>query len=261
MLPLLLDVARTTWREPDEGIWEVRGPRRHFVHSKVLCWVAFDRAIAMVEQLDDVIDGPVDTWRAIRDEIHDAGVRTRLQRRSSARSCSRTTTTELDASVLMIPLVGFLPGDDPRVVSTIEAIDRRRELTVDGFVHALRSRTHEEVDGIGEPEGVFLACSFWMVDALAAIGRRDEAAALFERLLDVANDVGLYSEEYDPRDAAACSATSRRRSRTSRWSTPRRRSSPTPSAMRQRRRDRPARIRPRAIGRRRASRSLPPWLS
>ena len=156
--------------------------------------MAFDRAISMVEQLDtDGIDGPVDTWRSIRDEIHEQVCEHGYDAELGA-FVQSYDDNRLDAAVLMIPLVGFLPGDDPRVVSTIEAIDR--ELTVDGFV--LRYDPHREVDGIGEPEGVFLPCSFWMVAALAAIGRRDDAAARFERLLEVANDVGLFSEEYDP---------------------------------------------------------------
>jgi GH15 family glucan-1,4-alpha-glucosidase len=164
------------------------------VHSKVLAWVAFDRAISMVEEFDtDAIDGPVDTWRSIRDEIH-AQVCEHGYNASVGAFVQSYDDDRLDASVLMIPLVGFLPGDDPRVVSTIEAIDRG--LTVDGFVQRYDPR--REVDGIGEPEGVFLACSFWMVSALAAVGRRDEAALRFERLLEVANDVGLFSEEYDP---------------------------------------------------------------
>jgi len=191
---LLTESLATKWHEPDQGIWEVRGPRRHFVHSKVLAWVAFDRAIATVEHsTDDAIDGPVDTWRAIRNEIHEQ-VCERGYNAKLGTFVQSYDDDRLDASVLMIPLVGFLPGDDPRVASTVDAIDR--ELTVDGLVQ--RYDPHHDVDGIGEPEGVFLACSFWMVSALAAIGRRAEAAARFERLLTLANDVGLFSEEYDP---------------------------------------------------------------
>jgi GH15 family glucan-1,4-alpha-glucosidase len=189
---LLLDVLEKRWREPDEGIWEVRGPRRHFTHSKVLCWVAFDRAVAMVEQAD--YKGPVDRWRAIRDEIHAAVLE---QGFDSTRGTFTQTfgSPELDASVLMIPLVGFLPGDDPRVVSTIDVL--QRELARDGFVRRYEP-SDAGVDGIGEPEGVFLPCSFWMVEALALAGRRREAEALFERLLGLANDLGLFAEEYDP---------------------------------------------------------------
>lgn len=190
---LLLDVLEKRWREPDEGIWEVRGERRHFTHSKVLCWVAFDRAVAMVEQSG--YDGPADRWRAVRDEIHaEVCAQGYDERRGSFTQAYLSTA--LDASVLMIPLVGFLPGDDPRVRSTIDAI--RRELTDDGLVQRY-DPSDPNVDGIGEPEGVFLPCSFWMVEALALAGERDDASALFARLLGLANDVGLFSEEYDPR--------------------------------------------------------------
>jgi GH15 family glucan-1,4-alpha-glucosidase len=189
---LLLDVLETRWREPDEGIWEVRSGRRHFTHSKVLCWVAFDRAVAMVEQFG--FDGPADRWRAIRDEIFTEVCAKGYDEDKGAFTQS-FGSPGLDASVLMIPLVGFLPPDDPRVISTIAAI--RRELTHDGFV--LRYDAGDPgVDGIGEPEGVFLPCSFWMVEALALSGQRDDAQELFDRLLRIANDVGLYSEEYDP---------------------------------------------------------------
>ena len=189
---LLLDVLEECWREPDEGIWEVRGGRRQFTHSKVLCWVAFDRAVAMVEQAG--YDGPADRWRAVRDEIH-AEVCDKGYDEDLGAFTQSFSSGELDASVLMIPLVGFLPGDDPRVRSTIDAI--RSRLTRDDFV--LRyDPSDSSVDGIGEPEGVFLPCSFWMVEALALAGERDEARRLFERLLGLANDVGLLSEEYDP---------------------------------------------------------------
>jgi GH15 family glucan-1,4-alpha-glucosidase len=192
---VLTDSLEKKWREPDEGIWEVRGPRRHFVHSKVLSWVAFDRAIAIVEHARDAgIDGPVDRWRAARDEIHEQ-VCARGYNAKIGAFVQSYDSDRLDASVLMIPLVGFLPGDDPRVRSTIDVIDR--ELTVDGLVRRYDPQA-AEVDGIGEPEGVFLACSFWMVSALAAAGRRKEAQARFDRLLELANDVGLFSEQYDP---------------------------------------------------------------
>jgi GH15 family glucan-1,4-alpha-glucosidase len=190
---LLLDVLETRWREPDEGIWEVRGPRRHFTHSKVLCWVAFDRAVAMVEQ--GGYDGPADRWRAVRDEIH-AEVCAQGYDEHLGAFTQCFASTELDASVLMIPLVGFLPGDDPRVRSTIDVL--RRELTDDGLVQRY-DPSDPRLDGIGEPEGVFLPCSFWMVEALALAGEREDALALFERLLGLANDVGLFSEEYHPK--------------------------------------------------------------
>ncbi len=188
---LLLGVLEDRWREPDEGIWEVRGPRRHFTHSKVLCWVAFDRAVAMVEHAG--YEGPADRWRAIRDEIHaevcDKGYDTELGAFTQCFGIKK-----LDASTLMIPLVGFLPGDDPRVRSTIDAI--RRDLTDDGLVRRYVAE-EDAIDGIGEPEGVFLPCSFWLVEALALAGEHDEARTLFDRLLVMANDVGLFSEEYD----------------------------------------------------------------
>jgi GH15 family glucan-1,4-alpha-glucosidase len=196
-LRLLLDSLEERWHEPDEGIWEVRGPRRHFTHSKVMCWVAFDRAVAMAEQLD--YECPLDRWRVVRDEIH-AQVCERAYNAQVGAFTQSYDTDALDAAVLLIPLVGFLPADDPRVASTIEAIGRPVDeggLTVDGFVMRYIP-TREEVDGIGEHEGVFLPCSFWMVEALALSGREDDARALFERLLAVANDVGLYAEEYDP---------------------------------------------------------------
>jgi GH15 family glucan-1,4-alpha-glucosidase len=190
---LLLDVLEELWREPDEGIWEVRGGRRHFTHSKVLCWVAFDRAVAMVEQAG--YDGPAERWREIRDEIH-AEVCAQGYDDSVGAFTQSFGSRALDASVLMIPLVGFLPADDPRVRSTIDVI--RRELTHDDFV--LRyDATDANVDGIGEPEGVFLPCSFWMVEALALAGAHDDAQEMFERLLGLANDVGLFAEEYDPK--------------------------------------------------------------
>ena len=188
----LLDFLDTHWHEPDEGIWEVRGPRRHFTHSKVMAWVAFDRAVKAVERFG--LKGPVDAWRRTRDAIHaqvcDAGFD---RRRNSF--VQHYGSTELDASLLLIPMVGFLPPDDPRVHSTVEAI--QRELVVDGLV--LRYPTVTGVDGLPPGEGTFLPCTFWLADSLAMIGRRDEAEAVFERLLTVCNDVGLLSEEFDPR--------------------------------------------------------------
>jgi GH15 family glucan-1,4-alpha-glucosidase len=197
LLRLLLGSLEQRWREPDEGIWEVRGPRRHFTHSKVMCWVAFDRAIAIATAMG--FDGPVDEWRAIRDEIHDEVCVHAFNPQLGAFT-QTYDGADLDAAVLMIPLVGFLPATDPRVESTIDAI--LRDIGAGGLTsHGLVMRyvpTHEAIDGIGEREGVFLPCSFWMVEALALAGRTDEAHALFERLLAIANDVGLYAEEYDP---------------------------------------------------------------
>ncbi|MGH8668625.1 MAG: glycoside hydrolase family 15 protein [Burkholderiales bacterium] len=187
----MLGHLEKVWIQPDEGIWEVRGPPRHFTHSKIMCWVAFDRAVKMVEGLG--LEGPVEHWRALRDLIH-ADVCARGY--SEKRGCFVQSygSEELDASLLLIPLVGFLPAQDARVKRTVEAI--QRELTVDGLVQ--RYLTHESIDGLPPGEGVFLACSFWLADNLCMQGRREEAGALFERLVALANDVGLLSEEYDP---------------------------------------------------------------
>ena len=197
LLRLLLASLENRWREPDEGIWEVRGPRRHFTHSKVMCWVAFDRAVAVAERMN--FDGPVDKWREIRDEIREE-VCTRAFNAEVGAFTQTYDSSDLDAAVLMIPLVGFLPATDPRVESTIEVIRRDVRaggLTSDGFVMRYIP-THASVDGIGEREGVFVPCSFWMVEALALAGKTEDANALFERLLAIGNDVGLYAEEYDP---------------------------------------------------------------
>jgi GH15 family glucan-1,4-alpha-glucosidase len=187
----LLGHLEKVWREPDAGIWEVRGPPRHFTYSKVMCWVAFDRAIKMVEGMG--LPGPVERWRELRRRIHDDVCRHGV---SDARGCFVQSygSEELDASLLLIPITGFLPADDPRVVATVDAI--QRELTVDGLVR--RYRTRESIDGLPRGEGVFLACSFWLVDNLRMQGRAAEALALFDRLVGLANDVGLLAEEYDP---------------------------------------------------------------
>ena len=186
----MMDFLETGWQEPDEGIWEVRGQRRQFIHSKVMAWVAADRMVRSVERLGE--QGNVDKWRALRREIKrwvlDHGVDDRgviVQYEGSH---------DVDASLLMVPLVGFLPPDDDRVIRTVETIDR--ELSVDGFVYRYRHR--QELDGLPPGEGAFLLCSFWMVQALALMGREDEAKARFEKLLALRNDVGLLSEEYDP---------------------------------------------------------------
>jgi GH15 family glucan-1,4-alpha-glucosidase len=179
------------WRDPDEGIWEVRGPRQHFVHSKVMAWVAFDRMVKSVERFG--LKGPVDQWRACRDQIHDEVCR---EGYDPARNTfvQAYGSSELDASLLMLPLVGFIPPDDPRMQGTVAAI--QNDLMADGFV--LRYRTHSHVDGLPPGEGTFLPCTFWLADNLVAQGRRAEAETIFGRLAGLANDVGLLSEEYDP---------------------------------------------------------------
>jgi len=189
----VLEFLEGAWDQPDEGIWEVRGPRRHFTHSKVLAWVAFDRAVEAVERWD--VPGPVDHWRRLRAEIHAEICREGFNVELNAFTQSYGSD-ELDASTLLIPLLGFLPPDDSRVVGTVDAI--QRDLTRDGFVERYRSRDHNEVDGLTGREGVFLPCSFWLVDALLMLERDDEARALFEKLLGVSNDLGLLAEEYDP---------------------------------------------------------------
>jgi GH15 family glucan-1,4-alpha-glucosidase len=188
---VLLDFLESSWREPDEGIWEVRGPRRHFTHSKVMAWVALDRAVKTVEQFG--LAGPVGRWRGLRDEIHAEVCREGYdgERKTFTQYYG---SSELDASLLRIPLVGFLPPSDPRVAGTVEAV--QRELLHDGFVR--RYSTSTEVDGLPEGEASFLACTFWLADDLALLGRRREAQRLFERVLDLRNDLGLLSEEYDP---------------------------------------------------------------
>jgi GH15 family glucan-1,4-alpha-glucosidase len=179
------------WNQPDEGIWEVRGSRRHFTHSKVMAWVALDRAVKAVEGGQH--EGPLDRWRKLRDRIHRDVCRQGFNRQRNA-FVQYYGTDVLDAALLMIPLVGFLPAHDPRVVGTVEAI--QRELISEGLV--MRYRTETDVDGLPAGEGVFLPCSFWLVDNLVLGGRHHEARQLFERLASLCNDVGLLSEEYDP---------------------------------------------------------------
>jgi GH15 family glucan-1,4-alpha-glucosidase len=188
----MLKFLESSWQQPDEGIWEVRGPRRHFTYSKVMAWVAFDRAIKDAEEFD--LDGPVARWRQIRDAIH-------AQVCEAGYDAERNTfvqaydSTHLDASLLLIPQVGFLPPDDARVRGTIEAIERH--LFVDGLV--LRYSTETGVDALPPGEGTFLPCSFWLADSFVLIGRHEDGEALFERLLALSNDLGLLSEEYDTR--------------------------------------------------------------
>ena len=189
----LLEFLESNWRQPDEGIWEIRGPRRHFTHSKVMAWVALDRAIKAVELMGH--DGPVDRWRAVRRELHDEVCREGYDAKRDS-FVQFYGADHLDASLLQIPLVGFLPADDPRVKGTVAAI--QRELVVDGLVHRYPPEGSPSVDGLPPGEGTFLACTFWLADNLALMGRREEALAIYERLLTLRNDVGLLAEEYDP---------------------------------------------------------------
>jgi len=181
----------THWKDPDHGLWEIRGEAQQFTHSRVMMWVAFDRAVQAIERHG--LDGPADEWREIREQIrarvlaggYDAERNTFVQHEG---------TSEVDASLLILPLVGFLPGDDPRIAGTIKAVEE--DLLRDGLV--MRYRTRSGVDGLPGDEHPFLACSFWLVSAYALAGRLDDAHALFDRLVALANDVGLLSEEYDP---------------------------------------------------------------
>ncbi|QEU95311.1 glycoside hydrolase family 15 protein [Streptomyces kanamyceticus] len=192
----LIRYLETHWDQPDEGIWEVRGPRRHFVHSKVMVWVAVDRTIKLIESGE--ADGPLEKWRELRDDIHRDVCEKGYDKERNTFTQSYGSK-ELDASLLLIPQMGFLPPDDKRVIGTIEAIQRELS-TSDGFI--LRYPTTGDdagVDGLEGDEGAFLACSFWMADDLAMIGRVDEARKLFEKLLALRNDLGLLAEEWDPR--------------------------------------------------------------
>jgi GH15 family glucan-1,4-alpha-glucosidase len=189
----MLDHLAGSWRQPDDGIWEIRGERRHFVHSKAMTWVAFDRSVRTVETQG--LDGPVDRWRAVCEEIHQEVCERGFDPELNSFTQSYGSKS-LDASLLLLPLVGFLPATDPRIRGTIEAVER--ELLQDGFV--LRYRTKDEgVDGLPPGEGVFLPCSFWLVDCYELLGRHHDAHALFRRLVDLSNDLGLLSEEYDPK--------------------------------------------------------------
>ena len=190
----VMKFLETAWREPDEGIWEVRGPRRHFTHSKVMAWVAFDRAVKAVEQFG--CEGPVECWRGHRDELR-AEICARGFNRKKGAFVQVYGGEALDASLLMIPLVGFLPADDERMRGTIAAIER--ELLVEGYVRRYRTDGAGEADGLPGHEGAFLLCTFWLADNYVLAGRRDEARAVFERLLAIRNDLGLLAEQYDPR--------------------------------------------------------------
>jgi len=188
----ILEFLESHWQHPDDGIWEVRGQRRHFTHSKIMAWVAFDRAIKDAEK--EKLKGPVNRWRRVRDRIH-AQVCKQGFNRANNTFVQSYGSKFLDASLLLIPQVGFLPADDPRVLGTIAAIEKH--LLINGLV--LRYSTATLVDALPAGEGTFLACSFWLADAYVLTGRRSEAEVLFERLLALGNDVGLFAEEYDPR--------------------------------------------------------------
>lgn len=189
----LLASLQDRWRHPDEGIWEVRGPRAHFTHSKGMAWLAFDRAVRNIDECG--LDGPRDVWAAARDEIHaeicNEGFDPELNAFTQAYG-----SKQLDAAVLILPLVGFLPADDPRVAGTVTAIEA--SLMHDGFVARYETSPTGAIDGLPEGEGVFLPCSFWLAQNYALIGRLDDAHQLFERLIGLQNDVGLLAEEYDP---------------------------------------------------------------
>ncbi|BFV55993.1 glycoside hydrolase family 15 protein [Kitasatospora sp. CMC57] len=191
LLRSLMDFLALHWREPDEGLWEVRGHRRQFVHSKVMVWVAADRAVRLAEATG--LPAPVERWRTLRDTVHAEVCEYGYHARRGV-FVQAYDTEELDAATLFIAKSGFLPPDDPRVVRTVDAV--RTELDQDGFVR--RYRAAPDTDGLPGSEGAFLACSFWLADALALTGRRPEARELFERSLAVANDLGLLAEEYDP---------------------------------------------------------------
>jgi GH15 family glucan-1,4-alpha-glucosidase len=193
LLSATLDWLEGCWRREDAGIWEVRGPQRHFTHSKVMAWVAFDRALQLAESFGR--QGPTDRWRAIRDEIREE-VLARAWSDEQRAFAQSYDSNDLDASVLLMPLVGFLPPTDDRMISTVAAIERA--LLRDGLVRRYVPRDDGTVDGLSGDEGVFLPCSFWLASVLALQGRRSEAEQLFERLLRLRNDVGLLAEEYDP---------------------------------------------------------------
>jgi GH15 family glucan-1,4-alpha-glucosidase len=188
----LVDYVEANWTQPDEGIWEIRGPRRHFTHSKVMAWVAIDRAVRAVEEFG--LDGPGDRWRALRQTIHDE-ICARGYNAARGAFTQFYGSDQLDASVLMIPLVGFLPATDERVASTIRLIEK--ELVFDGYVARYHPEESGNVDGLPPGEGAFLPCSFWLVDCLHLMGREKEARDMFERLLAIRTPLGLIAEEYE----------------------------------------------------------------
>ncbi|HEU5038970.1 MAG TPA: glycoside hydrolase family 15 protein [Nocardioides sp.] len=186
----LVDELSKNWQHKDHGLWEIRGPQRHFTHSRAMVWAAFDRAVRAVEEFD--LPGPVDDWRALRDTVHAEVLATGYDEGRGS-FVQHDETTEVDASLLVLPSIGFIAGDDPRMLGTIAAVEE--DLIRDGLV--LRYRTQTGVDGLAGDEHPFLACSFWLVSAYARAGRVADAEALFDRLCGLANDVGLLSEEYD----------------------------------------------------------------
>jgi GH15 family glucan-1,4-alpha-glucosidase len=196
LIVAILDHLETIWREPDSGIWEVRGPRRHFTQSKVMAWVAFDRAVSLAG--DAVLPrGRMDHWQRLCEEIHADVCEKGFD--SALNSFTQYYGSKLlDASLLMLAPVGFLPPQDPRIVGTVEAI--QNQLVIDGFVRRYQNDTDENVDGLQGAEGAFLMTSFWLADNLVLLGRHDEGKEMFDRLCGVCNDVGLLSEEYDPKD-------------------------------------------------------------
>jgi GH15 family glucan-1,4-alpha-glucosidase len=187
----LIEELAERWQEPDNGLWEIRGPRRHFTHSRIMVWVAFDEMVRAVETFG--LRGPVERWRTVRDTVRDEILERGFDRERNS-LVQHYDTEEVDASLLLASAVGFLPGDDPRMLGTIEAVEQ--DLLRDGLV--MRYRTETGVDGVEGGEHPFLACSFWLVSAYARAGRRDDAHALMRRLVALTNDVGLLSEEYDP---------------------------------------------------------------
>jgi GH15 family glucan-1,4-alpha-glucosidase len=187
---VIIDHLADTWDQRDNGIWEIRGPLRHFTHSRVMVWAAFDRAVRAVERHG--LEGDVERWRDLRDRVRDE-VLDRGYHADRNTFVQHYDTTDVDAALLMLPLVGFVDGDDPRMLGTLDAI--QQDLLRDGLV--LRYRTESGVDGLSGDEHPFLACSFWLVTASALAGRTQEAQALFDRLVELTNDVGLLSEEYD----------------------------------------------------------------
>lgn len=192
----LVEEVEKVWYKPDDGIWEIRGPRRHFVHSKVMAWVALDRAVRSLQEFEcDVEEGTLDRWVALRGDIHDEVCRLGYSHELNS-FVQYFGGKEIDASLLLLPMVGFLPPEDPRIINTVAAVEKY--LMKDGFV--MRYNNSSGVDGLPGTEGAFLACSFWLVDNYILQNRHQEAKELFERLLAVRNDVGLLSEEYDPRE-------------------------------------------------------------